>query len=284
MQPQPPLPLEVLDYILSFLHSDRRSLQRCTGVNHVFATIAERYLFHKIRVVLSRYGPTTPTNDIEDPERMLKLITARPRLAAHVKVLTLYISVDSSETFVKRRMDEDCIGQLLYRFHQINIFSLTGKLVWHRLHRTFRNAFAQMLERDSLQKLFLSGIEGFPFPLLDHCHSLKHLFLEKMKRVPIPYEDQLIRPPTNNKRAELASLNVEGLDLNLDNDDRTNHNYSLPLISDWLQSPHSPQIQNLSSIFVGLPRPQDVRHVQALLDSCSSHLKEVSISFNEAGQ
>lgn len=268
---QPQLPLEVLDHILSFLRDDRPSLQCCAKVNQAFSDMVERHWYHS--VMFSNFEPRNISGKRES-EELAKLFIKTPRLRFHVRVLRIAIaSREDLRWFVKPITNEERIAEVLPLIPQITTILLSGKMSWKKLHQVFRNSFVQMLvQTPSVENISIDGIDDFLLSLLNPCQSLKHLSLINIDGSLSIAEDSPSRFVSNNERARPISLRVEHCQL------------ALPTILSWLRSPYSPQIQHLSCLRVSVPQIEDIHHLQALLEDCSSQLKELYLHANEIGK
>ncbi|KDR83182.1 hypothetical protein GALMADRAFT_873658 [Galerina marginata CBS 339.88] len=266
---QPELPVELLDYIFTFMRDDHPSLKACTGVNQAFSEIVEKHLYYE----LSLYNiDSLNTRGELRPAQLLKLFTDQPQLASHVRSLRIIISgLAFLQWFVTRTMNEDDIGRIFPRISHLSRISLAGRrnslISWGRLQDDFQTSFVEILRTRSLVDVAIYDMDNFPLSLLDNCKSLKHLELSgSFSSKADDAAETSISNSTNPVRAQLTSLSLRYW------------SSSVGQILGWLQSESSPHIGTLRSLKMTLQHVEYGSVVPAIFAACSTSLKELELN------
>lgn len=182
---------ELVDHILSFLHSDEdyTTLKTCSK-SMCFPQIADRHLYSHITF----YAPD-PTDHLPmtfdqalfamrnngngtyvvDPTQFSHLLVDRPHIANCVRVLRIIAGTGSHPgPGVEPTLLLPVISSILSNLSQIKSisFSSTSLLSWPTLDPTFCTALRNSIQSPSIRRVAVSEIYGF---LLDTFHSCKNL-------------------------------------------------------------------------------------------------------------
>src|SRR5260221_3471132 len=253
------LPFDIFDHIFGHLRSDPKSLIACSKAHPALTQITDRHRYYHTIV---HTGSTAFPYSFE-PIRLIKLISATPRIVNHVRVLQ--IEFDGSSLNLMSRFLVD-IAWLLPRFLLIECLILSTRLsfylTWQKLPPSLRTAVEDYLRvgLPTLQEVHVGQLD-FPLSILDKNTNINRFSVSITSQIPgYPgkYPDTIY--------PQLKSLSVRGI----------NYDSYRPF-STWA----SQRIGNLRSLELDC-----TDHVETgldLLKGCSDTLEYLHIHFWSMG-
>ena len=162
------LSFDILDYIFSFLISDRKTLIACPK-DPVLSPIVERHAYYHIIVQVGER--TTDFNNILEPNHLSKLCADKPHIVSYIRILQ--IEVGSSFEMVEM---DDSFAATLLMFPVLECVKLrTWRGCWDFLDPC-RAALEDRLSLPTVKELHLTSA-GIPFPLLNVSKNIENLSL-----------------------------------------------------------------------------------------------------------
>jgi len=169
------IPLDIVDYILSFLQPDQPSLISCLKAHPLLSNLVKRHFFVET-------GLRNFTVSIPDPffyhSQLYNILSTEPHIANYIR--TLYIELRppcNDENRAEAYRETSLILANLPLLHKIVLYSNLEKfLTWGHLDESFNNALIKCLRLPTLKK-FSVAISNFPLDILDRFHSLDELSL-----------------------------------------------------------------------------------------------------------
>ena len=156
-----PLTTDVLDYILSFLESDPKTLKVCCRSHPLLCQIAEPHIYANIYL-------RTP-NHVSDhnfgPSNLVKLLSDRPHIVDYIRNLDIQVSGDSYDEVVPFLQEIPTILPKPLTLKKITLDHRSTRtcFCWESQPESFRTAFLGCLHSSSVQHVCLKGIFHFPF-------------------------------------------------------------------------------------------------------------------------
>ena len=156
-----PLTIDVLDYILSFLESDSKTLKACCRSHPLLCQIAEPHIYASIYLRTS--------NHVSDrnfgPSNLVNLLSNRPHIANYIRNLDIQVSGDSDEEMVPFLHEISTALPKLLTLKKITLDhrSTPTSFCWESQPECFRMVFIGCLRSPSVQHVCLRGIFHFPF-------------------------------------------------------------------------------------------------------------------------
>ncbi len=154
------IPLELLDYILSFLRGDVFSLQACASVDKTFLNVAERHIYN--HVVLHNSVQPSDGRLSMTAAQLAKVLADSPHISSYVK--SLQVSVTSPGVlrwFMARSLNDEEIAPILPKLSHLEYISITGwksgRLSWKELHSSLQASLVQTLGSASVAKVAING-------------------------------------------------------------------------------------------------------------------------------
>jgi len=168
------LPLDITDYIFSFLQSEPDALEACSIAHYTFSQLVERHLYAHIAFDRDNFYHCSSTKQLD----VSQILSKKPHIANHIRNLDIYISSFSLEA----RIILDKISSSLALFPQLQKIklALTGSGVfWKDLPQKFRSAFIKCLHLPSMTEVCI-GESNFSLAMFNDCKSIKKLTLDKL--------------------------------------------------------------------------------------------------------
>ena len=168
------LPLDIIDYIFSFLQSEPDALEACSIAHHTFSQFVERHLYAHITFDRDNFYYCSSTKRLN----VSQILSKNPHIVNHIHNLDIYISSFSLEA----RIPLDDISSTLALFPQLQKIKLvlTGAGVfWRDLPQKFRSAFIKCLHLPSMKEVCI-GESNFPLAVFNDCKTIKKLTLDKL--------------------------------------------------------------------------------------------------------
>jgi hypothetical protein len=234
------LPLEIIDHIFSFLHSDRATLEICSRAHPILLKLVQQHL----------YANTTIRNV---PAEIFTLMSDSLCIANYVR--SLHIKIEYRYT---RSLNEEAIAMVLPKFRMLKKITLDDHSFtrWPMFHEKFRAAFIQCLRLPSMIEVSIHG-NIFPLTAFSNCMSLKKLTLDGTFTFDDLSADSTLPYP------QIESLTI-----------RRSQNSSLPPIISWAKT------CNPRSFGLCLnPYDDDMPKLQPLLQVWSNTLTSLEIDF-----
>ena len=180
------VPTEIMDHILSFLHSDKdyTTLESCSVV---FPQIVDRHLYSHIGFT-SYYNPAAVAlmpsrasfNEgvyIVHPTKFSHMLINRPHVANYVRVVRLCMG--SYSTPANRPALFADLSSILPILRHIESISLraNGILQWHTLGAKFCTDFRDIIRLPSIKEVAITNVYGLSLDAFYNCENLKNLVL-----------------------------------------------------------------------------------------------------------
>jgi len=238
------LPPEIIDHILSFLHSDRITLETCSRAHPILFKLVQQHL----------YTNTIIRNDPAEIVRLSKLVSD---IANYVRNLHIMIEWRGYMHFNQTgSLNEEDIAMILPKFRMLRKISLDDDTpsTWPKLHERFRAAFIQCLHLPSLIEVSIHGTREFPLTAFANCMSIKKLTLDGTL-----FTFNNLSADSTSPYPQIESLSIQGC------------HASLPPITSWAKTcnPHS-----LGFCPLYIPDPSEL---QPLLQVWSNTLTSLEI-------
>ena len=154
-----PLSIDVLDYILSYLESDPKTLEAFCKSHPLLSQIAEPHVYANIYLRTSDH--------ISDhnfgPSNLAKLLSDRPHIANYIRNLDIQVSGDSDEDVGTFLHEISTVLPKLLALKKISLDHQYSILKSGSQPESFHTAFVGCLRSQSVQHVCLKGISYFPF-------------------------------------------------------------------------------------------------------------------------
>jgi hypothetical protein len=179
------LPFDILDHIFGLLKSDPKSLIACSKAHPLFIPIAERYRYYHVIV---HTGSTDFPYSFK-PIRLMKLISATPRIVNHVRIFQIEFNPSQFKSY-RRRLFKPFLGDialLLPRFLHMECLMLSTKdyrELWTELPHSFRTAVEGCLYLPTLEEVHVGHLEQFPLSILDNHTNINLFSLSTTPKIP----------------------------------------------------------------------------------------------------
>ena len=188
------LSFDILDYIFSFLVSDRGTLVACSK-DPVLSPLVERHVYYHVIVDV---GVRTNSSYAFKPNHLSKLVSHNPHIVSYVRILQIDVQFSSKFAGI-----DDSFATTLLMFPALQCIKLSAQTTadW-RLLDPFRAALEDRLNLPTVKELHIT--DYIPRSLLD-TKNIKNLSFSILGFVTsFPIQDQLCAstPP------QLHSLNV----------------------------------------------------------------------------
>lgn len=188
-------PTEIVDHILSVLHSDQdyTTLEKCSAV---FPQIVDRLLYSQITLFIVSdyalfavrcpfYHRIEPTYYVVDPTKISDMLVERPHVANYVRVIQIVIRVmlSPSHGFPSQRLRDgisvtSSILSSLPLIESIMVSSPIRKVAWATLGPEFCTAFGSSVRLPSIKSIAISNMQDLSLDHFDDCKDLRNLFLD----------------------------------------------------------------------------------------------------------
>ena len=249
------LPTDVLDYIFSFLESDRVALEACSQSHPFLSQFAERYLYSTIKL--------QDGGSIRDAAfEFNQLLLDTPRIGSYVRTVEVRIP----HKFHFEVMDLTHVSSILPKLSLVKKIALIqegtrGDFSWENLPETFRQAFLNCLALQSMEELSLVYVINFPLSALKDCKTIKTLQLRNWKH---DLKSKVLRDTLMHPLPPVESLSIHSCEKN-----------SLQKMLPWLENRN---IRSLSfSTRRGSSETYDFDILPNLLTRCSNHLTTLDL-------
>ena len=172
------VPAEIVNHILSFLHSDHdyTTLETCSDI---FPQIVDRHLYSQIG--FTPYSPNGlfPSRTSFNkgayhihPTKFLRLLVDRPHVANYVRVVVIHLPEKPDSTL----FELSSILTILPHIESISL-SASGVPYWHTLGPNFCMTFRNCIRLPSIKEIAITDIDGFSLDAFHACENLKNLIL-----------------------------------------------------------------------------------------------------------
>ena len=176
------LPVEVLDYILSFLQSEVAILQACTQSHPILSKLVEQYLYANIILHDENRYPNNNFHGLQIVE-FINLVSDSPHISNYVQNLAICVRFHGKQ---RRLLDMAQVLVILPRFSVLKTLTLCtiGNKIcpWVMLHRAFRSAFLDFLNQGPPKEVSIGCLFSISLSLLDDCERIKRLNTQRMLR------------------------------------------------------------------------------------------------------
>ena len=172
---------EIVDHILSFLHSDQdyTTLETCAAV---LPEIVHRHLYSEITLYTPSSNPSeVPTWNgkgtyLVDPTQFSLVLLDRPHVADCVRALRIAVQTNSDAT---KSTSLAVIASILSSLSRIESIALTTTSIfsWASLGPTFCTALVNSIRLPLIRQFVISNIDGFSLRAFDGCKNLRALQL-----------------------------------------------------------------------------------------------------------
>ncbi|KAJ3510246.1 hypothetical protein NLJ89_g4790 [Agrocybe chaxingu] len=255
------LPVEILDYILSFLQGDNASLNACANANPLLFAIAQKYIYRYVTV----HNEKNSERDRYTPAHLCKILQESPHIAAYVQHLRIIISPPGiMGWFLTRSLNDQDIATVLPLLPALSKITLTtprnGMVNWTRLNDIVQSTFLHTLHLPSMADITINSIDSFPLAAFDSCSSLKRLAIEDIATVDLQSTFEY-----TSTKPKLEHLSIRRFSL------------AFSQILDWLLRNDSPDITQLRSVDFQTMNSEDVNRLPVLLQQCSNTLTDLVI-------
>jgi hypothetical protein len=158
------LPLEIIDHIFSFLHSDRVTLEICSKAHPILFKLLQQHLYANITI----------RNVPAEIFQLSKLMSDSLCIANYVR--SLHIKIEWPGYIP---LNEEDIAMILPKFRMLKKITLDDYSFtrWPIFHERFRAAFIQCLRLPSMREVSIRG-NIFPLTAFSNCMSVKKLTLD----------------------------------------------------------------------------------------------------------
>ena len=174
---------DLVDHILSFLHSDLVTLKKCAQSHPMLSKLSERYIYADITLrddLEYTRVPCLPTSGFT------KVLAKRPDVAKHVRSVTVRVRVVDGTFFDQKAATDshlESVARLLPTFSGLTKLKIEGSdrshrfFTWHELPDSFREAFLHFLHAQGKKKVAIHEAARFPLSLLNNCENVKMTFI-----------------------------------------------------------------------------------------------------------
>jgi hypothetical protein len=174
-----PPPPEIIDHILSYLHSDIPTLKACSNI---FPESVDRYLFADITIYTSLSSSSSSIVNAPDGsyvvdgiiqcENLMRLFTARPHITHYVRRLSFIIGWGP-----QLLLDSSLMSTHFPNLASIALGSNSTQVSWNVLDPSFHSGFLNILALPTIKQVAIVDIPHFPLDSLDKCSNLRNLVL-----------------------------------------------------------------------------------------------------------
>ena len=156
------LPLDILEYIFSFLVSDRKTLIACSK-DPVLSPIVEKHRYYHIIVRRT----TDDSNNAFEPNHLSQFVSKNPHIVHYVRILQIDLLPAMDESF----------ATTLLKFPVIECIKLSARKTedWYLLGPC-RAALEDRLNLPTVKEVHISGTD-IPLSLLNSSKNIKNLSL-----------------------------------------------------------------------------------------------------------
>jgi len=172
------LPIDVVDYTLSFLHSDRVTLKTCAQSHPTLSRLSERYIYANV-ILHDDLDKFDPLEDLRTSE-FTQIIAKTPDIAHHVRNLTICVTDKPvPEQGQATSSHLDTVASLLATFSGLTKLTIKGNaqnplpFSWSTLPETFHQAFLHFLHRQAMKDVVIFHAAFFPLALLNNCKYVR---------------------------------------------------------------------------------------------------------------
>ena len=151
------LPVEILDYILSFLQSDPAALKKCSESHPSLCRLAEPYLYSHILLETDN-----ESDQCSKPTYLTQLLSKRPYIARYIRSLEIRVCGDDAETQQRCLEEISTILPNLLALRGITLDHAWSLFDWDVQPESFRLAFLDCLHSQSIQDLCINYVYEFP--------------------------------------------------------------------------------------------------------------------------
>ena len=249
------IPLDVIDYILSLLRHDPRTLLKCSDSHPILAQIVERHLYYHIIIPIGRSAMSSDQiggHKIES-RRIIELLSEAPHIVDYVRILEISFDHDPGGLIL--------ISPILSQFDALRCIKFTpwtsgseaSVALWKEgIPQCFKAALDGCLRLPTLQEVTIDRLH-FPISMLNDIPNItrlalmsKTLDLSDCGDTPFP---------------QLESLSVYDID----------RRYS-PSLNTWLKC-HIVKLRSLTCDYLNL----GAQSILELLGICSDTLENLDI-------
>ena len=173
------LPIDVVDYTLSFLHSDRVTLKICAQSHPTLSRLSERFIYANVTLHddLDKFDPLE--EDLRTSE-FTQVIAKIPSIARHVRSLAVCVTDNADpEQGQATSSHLEGVASLLPTFSGLTKLTIKGNIrnkfpfSWRTLPETFHQAFLHFLHRQAMKDVVIFYAAFFPISLLDNCKYVR---------------------------------------------------------------------------------------------------------------
>jgi len=180
---------DIIDYILSFLRYDSKSLLACSEAHPSFSPIVERHLYYYIIVSASSKFRSAGHGYCLKPSHLNQVLSDTPGIANHVRVLQIALGESlnhSSDNDSGPFDEEDALENLpaLETFLFTNEYSFS----WQKIPQDFKKVLESFLRLPTLHNLHFDGRQ-FPLSILYNYPNIDCLSLSKAPEIPVGPDD-----------------------------------------------------------------------------------------------
>lgn len=245
------VPLDILDYILSFLQSDPDTLIACSKVHYTLTHLVERHLYAHITFDRDSFYYCNSWNSKKLD--LLEILSENPHIADCIHNLDICISLSSLSLSLE---DISSALPLLSQLQRIKL-ALTGANVhWISLPQRFRCAFINCLRLPSMKEVYIDGETDFPLAVFNDCKAIKKLTLHKL--LGCHYHG----PETHSAYPQLDVLSIFYC-----------NRCCLSNIIPWTEA----HLSRLCSLKLRLSHEDDLSMLPTILKSCSNTLTDLDL-------
>ena len=171
------IPTEIVDHVLSFLHSaqDYTTLETCSDI---FPQLVDRHLYSHIGFTPSTalFPSRISFNKgayVINPTTFSSIIVDRPHIANYVRVVVIRLPEYPDSTLPEL----SSILPILLHIESISLSVTDGILNWNAPIPKFCMAFRNCIRLPSIKEVAITNIDGFSLDAFHDCENLENLTL-----------------------------------------------------------------------------------------------------------
>jgi hypothetical protein len=167
-----PIPPDIIYLIVQVLHDDIATLNTASLVSPTFREFSQVYIFQCVSVNIN-YGALD--DHVEHPvERLLNVLHSNPNLASYVQDFSFTSSGEWADGMkLRKRIISDSVLALILRLFK-SLKSLAIEVTWELQTPVVQSAILELCELQSLRRISLVRIWGFPIIHLSRLPHIRH--------------------------------------------------------------------------------------------------------------